>query len=163
MEYSDVIVINKADLVDESKIIEISEMIQKMNPKAHIYVTSYCRVDIAEIVEGMETEEKVGKETTNTFESRPNTLILTADNPISSEDLEEFLGEICGSAYRIKGFSETEKGSLEISVVGKNIHLNSWHTNVKGSQIVVISAVGIRIMSVITSALEKKLKGKLHL
>ncbi|MEL7658945.1 MAG: CobW family GTP-binding protein, partial [Bacillota bacterium] len=163
VEYSDVMVLNKADLISESKIVEISEMIQKMNPKAQIFVTSYCRVDIAEIVEDMEPDEKEGRETTNTFESRPNTLVLTAENMIPVEDLNEFLEDISGYTYRIKGFSETDHGPMEISVVGKNIHLNPWHTDVKGSQIVVISAVGIRIMSVVTSALEKKLKGKLHL
>ena len=163
VEYSDVMILNKADLIEENKIVEISEMIQQINLNAHIYITSYCKVDIVEIIEGMTTEEKEGKETSNTFESRPNTLVLTAENMISSEDLKEFLEEISGSAYRIKGFSETEKGPMEISVVGKNIHMNLWHTDVEGSQIVVISAVGIRIMSIVTAALEKKLKGKLHL
>lgn len=162
VEYGDVMVINKADLVGEKEIVAITEQIQKINPEAHIYVTSYCRVDIRDIVEVMESEEKEGKDTTNTFESRPNTLILTAEETVSSEDLRQFLEEISPHTYRIKGFSETEKGPLEISCVRRNVQLKDWHSEVKGSQIVIISAVGIRIMSVITAALEKKLKGKLH-
>ena len=162
VEYGDVMIINKADLIGENEIVKITEQIERLNSNVHIYVTSYCRVDIRDIVEAMESTEKEGRETTNTFESRPNTLILTAEEMISSGDLLEFLEEISPHTYRIKGFSETEKGPMEVSCVRKNIQLNDWHTEVKGSQIVIISAVGIRIMSVITSALEKKLKGKLH-
>lgn len=162
VEYGDVMIINKADLIGENQIVEITEQIQQINPKAHIYVTSYCRVDIREIVEAMEWMEKQGRETTNTFESRPNTLILTAEARISSEELLQFLEEISPHTYRIKGFSETEKGPMEISCVRSNIQLKDWHAKVQGSEIVIISSVGIRIMSVITSALEKKLKGRLH-
>ncbi len=162
VEYGDVMIINKADLIGEEDIVAVTEQIQKINPNAHIFVTSYCRVDIRDIVEVMEAEEKQGKETTNTFESRPNTLVLTAEETISSADLLQFLEEISPHTYRIKGFSDTDKGPLEISCVRKNVQLKNWHTKVEGSQIVIISAVGIRIMSVITSALEKKLKGKLH-
>lgn len=163
VEYGDVMIINKADLIGEKEIIEITEQVQGINPDALIYVTSYCRVDIRDIVESMESIEKEGKETTNTFEARPNTLVLTAEEMIEKEELELFLNDISQHTYRIKGFSETEEGPIEISGVGKNVHLNGWHTEIKGSQIVIISAVGIRILSIITSALEKHLKGKLHL
>lgn len=163
VEYGDVIILNKADLIEEEKIVEISETIHKINSKARVYVTSYCRADIAEIVAEMKAEEKAGQETTNTFESRPNTLVLTAEEPLGLDDLKEFLSDISEHTYRIKGFSQTESGPIEISCVGKNIHCNPWHSELQGSQIVVISAVGIRIRSIVTSALEKKLKGKLHI
>ena len=163
VEYGDVMIINKADLIGEKDIVEISEQIQEINPSAHLYVTSYCRVDIRDIVESMESTERVGEESTNTFESRPNTLVLSAEAEIDTGELRQFLDEISQHTYRIKGFSQTEQGPIEISGVGRNIHLNPWHTEINGSQIVVISAVGIKILSVITAALEKKLKGKLHL
>ncbi len=162
VEYGDVMIINKADLIGENEMVKITEQVQRINPDAHIYVTSYCRVDIREIVETMESFEKEGRETTNTFESRPNTMVLTAEETVSSEELLQFLEEISPHTYRIKGFSETETGPVEISCVRQNIRLNEWNADVQGSQIVIISAVGIRIMSVITSALEKRLKGKLH-
>lgn len=163
VEYGDVVVLNKADLVEESRIVEISETIHKMNPAVQIFVTSYCRVNIAEIVEGMEPGRREGKETTNTFESRPNTLVLNAENTIAADELKEFLDEIAAYTFRIKGFAQTEKGPMEVSGVGKNVYLKPWHSEVKGSQIVVISSVGIKIMSVVTAALQKKLKSQLHI
>jgi len=162
VEYGDVMIVNKADLIGEDVIIAVSEQIHSINPDAHLYVTSYCRVDIRDIVDTMESLEKAGEETTNTFESRPNTLILAAEVPLAEEELLGFLEEIAPHTYRIKGFTETDKGPAEISAVGKHVYLKPWHEAVKGSQIVIISAVGIRIMSIITAALDKKLKGKLH-
>lgn len=162
VEYGDAMILNKADLIDENTIVDISEQVHRINPDTHIYITSYCRVDIRAIVEDMESLEKEGRETTNTFESRPNTLILTAEAAIGKEELVRFLEEIAPHTYRIKGFSQTDQGPLEISCVGRHVHLNPWHADVSGSQIVIISSVGIRIMSVITAALENNLKGKLH-
>jgi G3E family GTPase len=162
VEYGDVMIINKADLIGENDIVAVSEQVRAINPDAHIYITSYCRVDIRDIVETMESLEKEGMETTNTFESRPNTVVLAAETPLDQEELMRFLEEIAPHTYRVKGFSETDKGPAEISAVGRHVHLKPWHDAVKGSQIVIISAVGIRIMSVITAALEKHLKGKLH-
>lgn len=162
VEYGDVMILNKADLVDEKEIVEITERVQQINPEARLYVTSYCRVDIRDIVESMKSLKKEGQETTNTFESRPNTLVLTAEETIAEKDLVMFLKEVAPHTYRIKGFAETERGPVEISCVGKNTYLNPWHMEIKGSQIVIISAIGIRIMSIVTAALEKKLKGILH-
>jgi G3E family GTPase len=162
VEYGDVMIINKADLIGGSDVVEIMEQVQQINADAQVYVTSYCRVDVRDIVESMESLEKEGQETTNTFESRPNTLVLSAEETVAETDLLRFLEEIGPQTYRIKGFAQTDRGPVEISGVGKHINLNPWHAEVKGSQIVIISAVGIRIMSVVTAALEKGLKGKLH-
>ena len=89
--------------------------------------------------------------------------MLKAEETLQSRDLQKFLEEIAEYTYRIKGFSLTEIGTVEISGVGKNLYLNAWHDELKGSEIVVISAVGIRILSIVTAALNKYLNGKLHL
>jgi G3E family GTPase len=162
VEYGDVMIVNKADLIGEDDIVAISDQVQAINPDAHLYVTSYCRVDIRDIVETMESMEKEGQDSINTFESRPNTLVLAAETPLPEDELLEFLEEVAPHTYRIKGFSETDKGPTEISAVGRHVYLKPWHETVEGSQIVIISSVGIRIMSIISAALNKHLKGKLH-
>lgn len=52
---------------------------------------------------------------------------------------------------------------MEISTVGKNIYMNSWAGPKVENEIVIISSVGFKMMSTITSALEKHLKGEMHL
>lgn len=163
VEYGDAVIINKADLISQEEIINISHRIQSINPNASIIVTSYCRVNIKEIIETFNTIIKEGKETTNTVGSRPNTFILVSEDILSYDYLKEFLYDIAKNTYRIKGFSQTDEGPVEISGVVNHIHLNEWHEEISGSEIVIISAVGIRMLSIITAALEKNLKGKLHL
>ena len=67
-------------------------------------------------------------------------------------------------AYRIKGFANTEEGTVYISGVKKNhMEIVQWNEPVKQTEIVVISAVGIRMMSMITSGLKGGLKNILHI
>lgn len=161
VEYGDSVIINKSDLIGQEEIAKISEKIQEINPGVSLYVTSYCRADIRDIVEHFDEKRKEGKETTNTVSSRPASFVLTATALIPFADLEEFLEDIAKDSYRIKGFIRTEQGPLEISAVGRNIQCKPWHGEIEKDQIVVISAIGIRMLSMITTALEKKLKGKL--
>lgn len=163
IEYSAATLINKSDLVDYEKLTEISEKVTSINPKTDVYITSYCRVDIKDIIDNLSNIEKESRESTNTLESRPKTLILKSETCLPYEDLIVFLNKIASSSYRIKGFAQTDIGPMQISVVGEHVEVTKWKDDVKGAEIVVVSAVGIRMISVITKELEKKLKGKIHL
>ncbi len=163
IEYSATTLINKADLIDNDTITRVSDKITTINPKTDIYITSYCKVDIKDIIDNLSDINEEAKESTNTPESRPKTFILKSEVSLPYEDLVEFVIGVTNSAYRIKGFAETDKGPIEVSGVGEHVKFEMWKEPVKGAQIVVISAVGIKMISVITKELEKKLKGKLHL
>ncbi len=163
LEYSGSVIINKADLVENEKIAEISHKIGEVNPRAQVYITSYCKVNIMDIINGLVASSKEAEETTNTFESRPKTFVLSAESSLPFEDLKAFITEIADSAYRIKGFVKTHEGTIEVSAVGKNIELSPWTKPIKNSEIVVISSVGIKMLSLITKAIESHLKGKIHL
>lgn len=163
VEYGDMIVINKADLIEEKTIDQIEETIKEINPDAEIGITSYCRLNIPEMLEHLSAKPRAWQETTNTYESRPNTFVLKAEEFVSCKNLKEFLEEISQHTYRIKGFSMTDQGPMEINAVREDVRIIPWREEITGSEIVLISAVGIRLLSLITSALEKNLKGKLHL
>ena len=79
------------------------------------------------------------------------------------DKLEAFLIEIAENTYRIKGFADTDKGNIEISAVGKNIHLNDWNEDVENTEIVVISSVGFKMMSILAKSIETHLKGIVRL
>ncbi len=162
VEYSSSAIINKADLVTEDILEEISTVINRLNPAAHVFITSYCRVDIKAVIDGLTPVTREATETTNTFESRPKTFILTAEESLSSVELTDFLNEIAGDCYRIKGFSETDDGNIEISAVGVHVNCTVWPEKIAGTKIIAISAVGIKLMSSISKALENRFEGKLH-
>ena len=63
----------------------------------------------------------------------------------------------------MKGFVDTDRGSFEISAVGNDIEIKPWKDRVIGAEIVVISSVGIKMISNILSASQKYLDGGLKL
>lgn len=163
VEYANAVIINKADLVDNTRIEDVSSRIHEINPSSGIYITSYCRVDIGQVTSHFADTKKVSEETTNTYVSRPNAFILRAETPISYVGLENFLKQISPSSFRIKGFAETDQGNIEISAVMTDIHLSKWQKEIQGTEIVVISAVGIKLLSSIISASNDHLGGRLKI
>ena len=163
LEFCGAAVINKGDLIDEPQLKEILEIIHGINPEVSTFVTSYCKVNVKEVVDGLTQNNKEARESSNTVSSRPTTFILKGLKTVPYDQLEIFLKEIVGDTYRIKGFAETDRGNIEISTVGKNIHLNSWEGPVERTEIVVISSVGFRMMSILTKAIREYLQGIVRL
>ncbi len=161
--YASAVIINKADLVDEDEIFAISEKIEEVNPGVAQYVTSYCKIDIKEVADNLTVSTKESRESSNTYETRPNSFVLKADGAISYNGLKLFLEEIAASTYRIKGFALTDKGNTEVSTVTTNINLNPWEKEVDSTEIVAISSIGIKLLSQIVAASNKHLDGKLKL
>lgn len=153
--YSDIVIVNKADLISGKEFEEICRIIGEINTNAFVVKTSYCNVDIRDLIESASTPSGAGDESTNTFESRPQTVILKEKAPVSCEKLAAFLEEIAGSTYRIKGFLNGENGPLEVSCVGERIQVDSWERDVEEGRLVVISSVGIKIISIICEAIER--------
>lgn len=163
LEFAGAVVINKADLIDDETLKEIVDVISEYNTDASVYVTSYCDVNVTELVENLHLVNMESRETSNTVESRPLTFVVKGKDIIPLKQLEDFLNEIADYTYRIKGFAVTDKGYKEVSAVSNNIYLNDWDEPVENSEIVVISSVGIRMMTILTKAIEKHLKGIVRL
>ena len=103
------------------------------------------------------------EDTTNTYESRPQTFIVKADQPVEKEKLIAFIKSISDSSYRIKGFCQTiEEGTVEVSGVVNNLIITPWKTEEK-TEIVVISSVGIKMMSLITENAKNILEGRFYI
>ena len=165
LEFCCAAIINKADLVDADKIEEVKCGIKKFNDKADIYTTQYCQVDIRKIIENMKMNklDACARESSNTRANRADTFVVKGEGKTSYNAIKKFLGDVVNDSYRIKGFVDTDRGVMEISTVGKNIYMNSWAGPKVENEIVIISSVGFKMMSTITSALEKHLKGEMHL
>lgn len=161
--HSNGVILNKVDLIEEDYLESVKAKINEINSSAKIYPTSYCNVDIKKVIDEFGMVLSKGGESTNTVETRPNTFIVRAENPLPLENLKAFISDIVGSSFRIKGFADTDQGHMQVSTVGKNISFQPWEEPITKSELVIISSVGIRMMSEITAAIDKNLKGKLHL
>ncbi len=164
LEFCGAVIINKADLIDETQLKEIIEKLEEVNSKITPYVTSYCRIDITELMKNLDpalAKLSDSRDSTNTVVSRPATFIVKGDQIIPHDELERFVREISPQAYRIKGFAMTDRGNIEISCVGTQVELLSWEQPISKTDIVVISAVGFKMMSLIITAIGNRLKGYL--
>ncbi|MEG0075871.1 MAG: GTP-binding protein [Eubacterium sp.] len=152
IEYSNAVIINKIDLQSPENSAEIEDRIKKINADTLIYKTAFCQVPIKEILHTMNYSHKTPKETTNTWESRPKTNILTTETIIDKIRFERFLNTIKGDTYRIKGFVRTDTGDFAVSGVNETIEMEPWTPAPKKTEIVIISSVGIKIISTVLNA-----------
>lgn len=163
IQYSGAVIINKADLVDQERIDETIEQIRLVNNNIPIYVTSYCVVDIPKLVESLTDSDELPKESSNTIDSRPQTFTLKSNTTLSYDNLVKFLNAISASTFRIKGFLETDQGQVLVDAVGENIDIKPWDKKVDEHELVVISSVGIKIISLLTNQLDIYFKDQLSL
>lgn len=163
VRHSNAVIVNKMDLIDDEMFKEISEKIGEINEAVKIYASTHCNVDIKDIVDHFTPSLVRGEETTNTYESRPQTFIVRANEPVEKNKLIEFIRSISDSSYRIKGFCQTvEEGTVEVSGVVNNLIITPWKEEEK-TEIVVISSVGIRMLSLITESSKNILEGRFYI
>jgi G3E family GTPase len=161
--YSNNIIVNKIDLITETLLDDIVKTIEEVNSNASVAMTSYCRLDYAALVHSMKPTDLPGEETTNTIESRPKSFVLHGKDLIPHPALARFLDALSIDAYRIKGFARTTEGSYYISGVRGRVEFAPWPEEIQETRIVIISAIGIRMMSRILNERKGELEQTLSL
>jgi len=163
VEYCGAAVINKADLVDEGQLQKIANLVNEINPHCEIIVTSHCQLDVRALAQRLSPADKAAEDSTNTPEMRPYSFVLKPQGDVPIEALHEFVKALLPYAYRIKGFLPAEGSTIEVSAVGGIIHIEPWTDDVPVYGLVIISAVGISIISMINNGLKGELREKLRL
>jgi len=161
--YSGAIIINKVDLVKDSKLANIIEKIKSINTIAVLDVSTYCQVDIHKLTNELKVIRRPKQESSNTIESRPKTITLTSEKVLPLNDLRKLMDNLKEYSYRIKGFADTDDGVIYISGVKNHIEIQPWEGSFDKTKIVIISAVGIKMVSLITKALNGVLKQKINI
>lgn len=163
IQYSNAILINKKDLIDKEKMTLVTQKIKDINPNTSIFETSYCKIGIKALMDDFGQFCVESKDTTNTLQTRPKTFIVRGEQTLPMHQLQTFLQEITPSAYRIKGFVKTDQGVMQVSTVGNHIYLEEWNDEICENEIIIISSLGMKTMSIIIQAIDRNLKGLLHL
>ncbi|NQE65846.1 COBW domain-containing protein [Nocardia gamkensis] len=115
VEFADVLLVNKTDLVGAAAVGAVEATVRRMNPRAHVLRTSNGVVDLAEVLdtgrydpvvaaeaEGW-AEELAGGHTPETEEYGIRSLTYTADRPFHPLRLSDALEQLRG-LLRSKGF-----------------------------------------------------------
>jgi len=155
---SDVILINKTDLVDRESVEKIEALVKDMHPGSTLYRTTFCAVP-PELL-GLEKEpaeigESVPRRVTAAY-SRPETYVIRPKGAVQRQALERFLQTLAGETYRIKGFIDVEGSWTHVDVVGKMIELKrSVGTMDKSGALNVIGKSGTPIRPSLETAWQK--------
>jgi G3E family GTPase len=157
IQYSSSAIVNKTDLQTKAKIDEIEIKLLELNNNINIYRTVYCDTNIKDLVSNLNPVDVASQDTTNTRENRPKTLVLKTDETVDYEGLNKFIDDVKDSTFRMKGFVNTEKGLYEISAVNNQLRISPWDKSDEATNLVIISSVGIKIISVVTNSWKKHL------
>lgn len=156
LRFCHMVIINKADLVDEDTLSKVLEKVREINNKVNIEIASFGKIDYKFLeMDLMKNKWAEGEESTNNPDNKPKTLSLTYEGEITREQLTAFINKISGDAYRIKGFFKLEEGWNQVDVVNKKIDYKPCEIKDTASQIVIISKIGPNIIRPIFKAWEE--------
>lgn len=163
VRYSHAVILNKTDLVDPENLARCEAAIREIQPDIPIFRTTYGQISLKEVLAEHDRALPAPETSTNTESSRPVTVTLSTTEAVSAEDLRTFLETIAPSTYRVKGFCRTLDGTVDVSMVGEQLHINQWPVQVSATQLVIISSVGVRIISETLLAAKRCFREKIDL
>ena len=125
INYSNCVIINKIDLVNDEKLENVREEIAAINPMANIVETSYGKID-EHFFDKINTDFSYPAPlpSINCPANKPQIFVLRREEPIEKQLLVEFLEGIAKYSLRIKGFALTKNGMYHVDVVQDDINYN---------------------------------------
>lgn len=114
VRYSQIIVINKCDLVEDETLSAVKQAIDVLNPYARVYETSYGNIPM----DFDEVDIEKSAPSSNTEWNRPKTTVMTPPRDITKQTLDALINSIKEQAYRAKGFITIENQKYYLDMVG---------------------------------------------
>ena len=141
--HSQLIIINKIDLVSEDILKGVEKEIQDLNSHAGIIKTSFSQVDEAIFDQDLwqnNIEEKVIKKSPLQFK-RTRHYVIECKEPITISNATDFALSILPYAYRIKGFIFASNGHYYLDGVNNTVDIKPLKTQSESTKIVIISRI----------------------
>ncbi len=142
--YSDLVIINKTDLVDKAEADEIESKINLLNPGVEIIKTNYSNFDISNL-DNIFSSYKANIEFVDNINSedfsRPEAISFEFDNGLGKDKLDKLLEELFDHSYRVKGFVRLKnEQTFLINVTQNEIKVNEHKRNIFDNSKLVIFA-----------------------
>lgn len=116
IEVADVVLLNKIDLVKADQIKNIENKIKNLNPRAHVFKTKHCEVDV-DLLFSLEVEHRERKLHKKSEHTKMESFVLESKKRFTKIELESFLKNIPKEVYRLKGFVNLDGKSTLINFV----------------------------------------------
>lgn len=116
IEFANVIIVNKASLVDKEELQQVISVIKGLNPTAKLHITDYSKVELKEILNTglfdydeasrspLWVKELNGEHIPETEAYGINSFVYKARKPFHPKRFYEFLESDWGSVIRAKGY-----------------------------------------------------------
>ncbi|SDF58222.1 hypothetical protein SPACI_001480 [Sporomusa acidovorans DSM 3132] len=161
---SNMIIVNKVDLIDEQTLTQVEQRITNSNPAAELVRASHCAVDTDFLTRRLKkTEYAVCQETCNTPGNRPVAHVLKAEGRFDKAVFEDFLQALLPWTLRMKGFFRLKEGWYQVDTVGNQSEIKPTDIVRPVSELVVISAKGLPALDEIYQNWDKRFSEKLIL
>lgn len=126
IEMADVLIINKADLVEKESLENVKKRIREINPNALIFTATKCDVPLDEILDiRSEKKRSVGRKN-HVEEEGMEHFIFETDRKMDAKKLEEKLTSLSDNVIRAKGFVMTKEGTMLMNFVFGRHYLEKW-------------------------------------
>lgn len=137
--WSDVVLVNKTDLVDEDRVAKTVLLIEKLNQNAVIVPTVNAELNEQVLLENVSTTKKLD---VHGHELRFETVSVRLDKKADIDHISRFFttlaGGECGNVVRAKGLVQTNRGPYRFDLASKQVAAVPFDQEIKDSRIVVI-------------------------
>lgn len=155
---SNLIIINKMDLVNRQTMMKIEKEIHQINRKAFIYEAMFSDIPLTVLDEKLSDNGYIG-ETSNEPWNRPVTYSLESVSYQSKDNIIDFIRIIESHIFRIKGFIKDDATWYHVDVVGDLISVTEYSMGKRDllsrTKLVIIGKSTLDIKDKITEAWEK--------
>lgn len=150
VEYSDLIILNKAAAVPQTEEAAVRAAIDRLLPGACVLDFDRHRPgELYQTILQSPARSYMGEASTNTRFSREKAALVCFEHPVEPETLRRFLEAVSPLAYRIKGFCRTPVGAVLISGVNGSVSVEPWDQPLRDDQcyLTVIALKGLGFMA----------------
>jgi G3E family GTPase len=138
---SDLIIINKIDLVEKDILDSIEEMLKKINPMVSIVHTTYGKILSPDWITSL--SNKAGLDDINIKKSKVvgiQKFTVSMDGEYNKDKLESWIREFSPYIYRIKGFVSIENKWHYVDGTSNELNISSTDIVPEGPSIVILAS-----------------------
>jgi G3E family GTPase len=130
--------LNKSDLA--GNIEELNQKINKINPFAKRYNTTYCNAPIEEIfAKSVNKQKKLFFIPGNSDRPDVKSLVFRSAKPLKTENVKFFLNEITSKTIRLKGYILLDNTTtLTVQAIGNELYTETINAVAKQTEIIAI-------------------------
>jgi G3E family GTPase len=159
IKHSQVVLVNKVDLIDTEKLQKIHQKVSEINPVVEIHDMNFGVIDFGRLeFSGRPTSFE---STTNKEDNRPYVIVMRLKAAVEKDQILGMVDQIKEHFYRIKGILRIGDSRMTIDTVGDIVDIADYHRIAGEEQVVVfISAIGVTAVSHIVKAANHWIPGK---